>query len=87
MPFLVGGINADRMKSEAENGLRLIKGTTTGYMKNDQLYAAEQPHSMRVRGIVWPSATEIGDLVTERIETEKRLQEIEIRLREMNIGV
>ena len=41
---------------------------------------------MMVKACDWPSLKKIGDLVADRTETEKRLCEIDIRLREMGMG-
>ena len=72
---------ADQMEKAVRQGLRLIKGETTGHMKDGSLTVADSPHSMRVSGCDWPTVEAIGDLVSDREETEKRLKEITERLR------
>lgn len=77
---------AGQMQKAVADGLLLLKGDTTGQIKDGELYVAESPHSMRVKGCDWPSKEEIGALVTERIEAEKQLADVEQRLRDMGMG-
>ena len=77
---------ADQMQQAVVQGLRLIKGETTGHAKDGALFIAEDPNSMRVSGCDWPSVEAIGELVTERSATEKRLDEITSQLRELGMG-
>ena len=77
---------ADQMQQAVTQGLRLIRGETTGHLKDGTLYVAERPHSMMVKGCDWPSATAIGELATDRLETEKRLAEVASQLRSMGMG-
>ena len=76
---------ADQMQQAIAEGLRLLTGETAVHMKDGALYFAASPHSMMVRGCDWPSASEIGELAIERLETKRRLTEVESQLR--NIGI
>ena len=77
---------ADRMQQHVVQALRLIKGETTGHAKGVELYIAERAHSMAVKSCDWPTVEAIGELAAERAEAEKRLGEIETRLRDMGMG-
>ena len=77
---------ADQMQQSVAQGLRLLRGETTGHMKDGTLYVAETPHSMMVKACDWPLAEEIGELAAERLATEKRLLEVQGQLRDMGMG-
>ncbi len=77
---------ADRLMQNVTLGTRLIKGETTGHLKDGGLFVAESSHSMMVKECVWPSREEIGALVEDRTATEKRLVELEEQLRSMGMG-
>ena len=74
------------MQQAVAQGLRLIKGETTGHAKDGELCIAERAHSMAVTSCDWPTVEAIGDLAAERYEAEKRLSEIGARLRDMGMG-
>ena len=79
-------VKADQMQQAVAQGLRLIKGETTGHATGGTLHVAEKPHSMMVKGCEWPSVEAIGELAADREATEKRLNEITAQLRDMGIG-
>lgn len=76
---------ADRMTKAVTDGLNLIQAKATGHMANGRLHVADRPHSNMIKGVDWPSAEQVGELVTERTEAEERLAEIESRLHDMGI--
>ena len=77
---------ADQMSQAVADGLRLIKGETTGHVKDGNLVVAKTPHSMTVASCDWPSVEAIGEIADDRAATEKRLTEVEGQLRNMGMG-
>lgn len=77
---------ADQIMQTVALGSRLIKGETTGHFKDGGLFVADKPHSMMVKECAWPALEEIGALVEDRAETEKRLDELEKQLRSMDVA-
>ena len=77
---------ADRMQKAVAQGLLLISGKTTGHEKDGQLFVANKAHSMMMMAYDWPSVKKIGELVADRDEAERRLAEVEGRLRDMGLG-
>ncbi len=77
---------ADQMQQAVADGLRLIKGETTGHADGGSLIVAKTAHSMMVATCDWPSVEAIGELVAERAATEKRLAEVAGCLRKRGMG-
>ena len=77
---------ADQMSQNVADGLRLIKGETTGHVKDGNLIVAKTPHSMAVASCNWPPIKTIGELAADRAATEKRLAEVTGQLRDMGMG-
>ena len=77
---------ADQMSQTVADGLRLIKGETTGHVKDGNLVVAKTLHSMMVASCDWPSVEAIGELAAERDATEKRLAEVTGQLRDMGMS-
>ena len=77
---------ADQMEQAVAEGLRLIKGETTGHVRDGQMTVATESGSMRVGGCDWPSVEAIGELVADRKATEERLGEVTAQLRNMGMG-
>ena len=77
---------ADQMERAVEMGHRLISGKTTGHVKDGAMMVADKSHSMAVAACDWPSVEAIGELVADRDATEKRLEEVTKRLRDMGLG-
>lgn len=77
---------SDQMQQAVAEGLRLIKGETTGHAKGGELILATTANSMMVAVCDWPSVEAIGELATERDATEKRLVEVASQLRRMGMG-
>ena len=77
---------ADQMQQAVTEGLRLIKGETTGHADGGGLVVAKSLGSMMVAACDWPSIEAIGELAKDRDETEKRLAEVENQLRKMGMG-
>ena len=77
---------ADQMSQAVADGLRLLKGETTGHFKDGNLIIAKIPHSMTVANCNWPSVEAIGEIAGDRAATEKRLAEVEGQLRDMGMG-
>ena len=77
---------ADQMQQAVKEGLRLIKGETTGHAEGGGLVVAKTSGSMMVAACDWPSVEAIGALAADRDATEKRLAEVEGQLRDMGMG-
>ena len=77
---------ADGMLQAVADGVRLLKGDTTGHFKDGALYVAERSHSMAVKECAWPSREDIGAVIADRAETEERLAEVTKQLRDMGMG-